>query len=217
MKSELWQRLRAARQAAGLRQLDVARKLGITRPAYAFMEWRTPEGRVTPSVVQIQIIADTLGVPVSVLMSDDTDPTDLLLRRTPDSSGPAKGAPVGGSGGRMLELFWRAVEFAALTRRPELSGCFDVQVGPHKADFVHGKTLIEFKSAGLDVKETVAKMALLDLAGRKRHDKHLVVWCPEGPDTQLRDALSSAERDYGVTTHVVTDGDQATQLVLHLA
>lgn len=76
-KSELWERLRAARHYAQRTQREVALALGVTRGAVALWESEDPGNRTTPRADQLQIIANMLNVPVEFFLDDSFAPTEI--------------------------------------------------------------------------------------------------------------------------------------------
>jgi DNA-binding XRE family transcriptional regulator len=63
--SEIGQRIREARAAIGMTQLELATATGIRRPNVARLE----RGRNTPTIETLQRVADALGVSVASLVS----------------------------------------------------------------------------------------------------------------------------------------------------
>lgn len=74
-KSELWERLRAARGRAGLRQIDIADYFGIDRTAVAQWEARRPDRRTRPDIERLRALAKLTHTPLWWLMDDSVDPT----------------------------------------------------------------------------------------------------------------------------------------------
>lgn len=75
-KSELWQRLRAARQASGLTQQVIADACGVSRTAVALWTSQDPDTRTTPSIPHLRSFAELTGVPMDWLLSDMSSPTE---------------------------------------------------------------------------------------------------------------------------------------------
>ena len=63
----LGERIRAARQAAGLSQEKLAERLGLTRPAVT--KWES--GQSAPSTENLLRLAEVLGVPVTALLGEE--------------------------------------------------------------------------------------------------------------------------------------------------
>lgn len=73
MTSELWQRIRAARGAAGLKQHEIADRVGVSRVAVGHWESADPERRTRPPIDSLRIFAEMTGAPLDWLMSDESD------------------------------------------------------------------------------------------------------------------------------------------------
>lgn len=58
------ERLRAAREAKGLTQADVANRLGVTRPSYTAIE----TGKASPSLTTIYKVAKALKIDAAELL-----------------------------------------------------------------------------------------------------------------------------------------------------
>jgi transcriptional regulator with XRE-family HTH domain len=226
MKSEMWQRLRAARKSADLIQNDVAKALGLTRSGYAFLEWANPEGRTTPSVTQIKAISALTGVDVDVLMSDESEISDILLRRPPAPSANRQTAPSerpqaspapAGPDDRTRENFWRAVEFAVCRLDPALAPCFAVSAGPLGlvADFLSGRNVAEFSSRPELIRRHLGNLALVELSARKLLSKHLLIWAGDVA-SDLGDLPAQIKKAFGVTLHQVQTGEEAAEILLGL-
>lgn len=72
-KSEMYQRIRAARKRAGLTQTDVAAALEIDRTAITKWESRDPERRTRPYIDHLEAFAEMTRTPVWWLLSDEVD------------------------------------------------------------------------------------------------------------------------------------------------
>lgn len=77
MKSELHQRIRAARNFADLSQQAIAKVCGVTRPAVSQWEALEVGKRTTPSLEQVKTIAQVTGVPMEWLTDDDAEPDSV--------------------------------------------------------------------------------------------------------------------------------------------
>jgi transcriptional regulator with XRE-family HTH domain len=73
MSTELWQRLRAARKAAGLTQEELGRRIGVTRASVS--QWEAPEKdkRTIPRWEHIASVSAVTGAPQDWLMSDESE------------------------------------------------------------------------------------------------------------------------------------------------
>lgn len=59
--------LKSAREKAGLTQMELSNKVGVSRAYYADVE----RGRYTPSLKVLSRLADILGIDLNFLKSDD--------------------------------------------------------------------------------------------------------------------------------------------------
>jgi len=137
MKSELWQRLRAARRYADLRQLDVAKACNVSRPAVAQWEAAEEEKRTRPSIKEIQALSKLAKLPVEWLLNDNADPADVWqvgrMANTPDPMPVRKTLPLPPAfESRMGEAFRRAIEFYVLQQRPDLAPGFATRSAPSR-------------------------------------------------------------------------------------
>jgi transcriptional regulator with XRE-family HTH domain len=84
--SELWERIKQARKAAGLTQEDLAARCGgITRNSVAQWESSNPENRTTPQLDRLRMIAKATNTPLDQLLSNGG--------YQPDGEGSATSAP----------------------------------------------------------------------------------------------------------------------------
>ena len=72
MSSKLWQRLRVARGAAGLKQQDIADATGVSRVAVGHWESPDPHRRTRPSIESLQKFASITGAPLDWLIDDNS-------------------------------------------------------------------------------------------------------------------------------------------------
>ena len=76
-QSELWQRLRTARELARKTPDDVGRLLGLSHSAVALWESPDPATRTTPSAQQVIRIAKLCGLPPFLLVDDAVSTQDI--------------------------------------------------------------------------------------------------------------------------------------------
>ena len=76
-QSELWQRLRAARELARKTPDDVGRLLGLSHSAVSLWESADPATRTTPSAQQVIRIAKLCGLPPFLLVDDAVSTQDI--------------------------------------------------------------------------------------------------------------------------------------------
>jgi len=106
-RTEFGERLRAAREAAGLSQAQVADKLGITQAAYAFWERRN----VALRPEQIEQVAAILGVTTEQLFA---------AAAKPRGAGPA---------GKLRQVFERASQLPREQQKHVLRAVEDALAG----------------------------------------------------------------------------------------
>jgi transcriptional regulator with XRE-family HTH domain len=75
--SELWKKIKAARDFAELTQDDVGELMNVSRSAISMWEKKNPKGRTHPSVRQIHLLAKACGVPAEFFWRDDMTVGDL--------------------------------------------------------------------------------------------------------------------------------------------
>lgn len=120
MPSELWQRLREMRKFADKTQADMAKIANVTRSGYAFWENADPTQRTLPNVDQIRAVAQACGVPVSWLLDDNSEVSDLwrgTAIKVAEAPAPAyTQAPPPSD--RAQQRFWAAVEYIVTSKDP---------------------------------------------------------------------------------------------------
>lgn len=218
MKSNLRQRLEAARINAGLTHDQVSKIVGVSRSGYGQWVNKDEARRVNPPAFKLKLFADACKVPVDWLMSDDSDPADLVQMRDPEPRPrftivPKQTQP---PAARLAENFWRAVEYQVVSEQPELAEAFGQGIAPEPlsltADCMHGRQLVSF-SPDCDKPTVMAKlgaMLMIERASRRACDKTVLVWCREGhPDTRDADLCSQLEAVFGVQVKMVADVDTA--------
>ena len=75
--SELWQRLRAARELARKSHDDVSRAVGLSETTVALWESPDPAERTQPSAQQVIRIAKLCGLPPFLLVDDAVSTQDI--------------------------------------------------------------------------------------------------------------------------------------------
>lgn len=215
MKSQLWQRIRAARKFADLRQQDIAGPCGVGRSTVALWESKMEENRTKPDLDQLKTLAKLTSLPLDFFINDNADPDDVWkigAQHKPAQIGP----PV--SQDKMLESFIRAVEFEVMQHRPDLAQGFSAAVGSGlariRADFFYGKQLIVFRidSQGMD-HAALANLLLLEKAAGRPLDKTIISWVREG-STQADDFTEEAFEVFDVMTYRVRTPAEAASLIL---
>ena len=75
--SELWQRLRAAREWAGKSHEDVASVVGLGAQTVALWETEDRATRVAPTAQQVMRVAKLCGLPLFLLVDDAVSISDI--------------------------------------------------------------------------------------------------------------------------------------------
>lgn len=188
MQSELWQRLRAARHHADLRQEDIAKVCSVSRGAVAQWESAKPENRNNPSVAQLSLLADATGVPVTWLMDNTADPGDLVrLGRTPAAPAPLRPAlvpvpsePAAMPIARQLEAFRLATAYEVLLQQPTAAAYFDPEATalplPAQVGYCSGHTVAQFVQQ--PTAETLGAMLVMERAAGAPLRKLFLIWLP---------------------------------------
>lgn len=194
-KSEMYQRIRAARKRAGLTQQDVAAELEIDRTAVTQWEARNPERRTRPSLRHIEHLAELTRTPIDWFLSDEVDVLDPWPELT--RPGPTRVGP-------FVRAFWEDVKLRTHRIRPDLWG--DEVWNPHGPDWL--KPLIpdvvteRCAVRWVDLPRVdVARIAGLatsllgfeQLRGRPLERKAVMVWRPNDPSAE---PLSPQEQTY---------------------
>lgn len=242
VRSELWQRLRAARAYADKTQLDVAKILGVSRAAVALHESRDPSIRTRPTAEQVMAISKITGVPAEFLMSDLVAPDDVWkYADRPAPSQPASTTysqpqidspanmilPTVTQPDRLTKGFWSAVEFAVIQSNEALASCFarDIDAaGLHlTADFIKNKTLVAFTGLPSSTSQSDLRQFAMQVAGaillqeRAMHKpmaKHVLIY--SRVPTALPEMATSAANAFGIDCRVVNTVDEASSFLLSL-
>jgi transcriptional regulator with XRE-family HTH domain len=193
-RSELWQRIRAAR-AYGKKTADqVAKACGVTRPAVSLWESKMPSNRAVPTTPHLVEIAKLCGVSPQFLLDDSVSPDDVYTYGTVDAirSPPAVLSEVDKLG-RTSKAFWSAVKFAVVSERPELDDAFDVPLTVAgvtlTVSFLHGQDLIVFGMPGVSnegLSREVGHLLVLERAAGHPYRKRLFRWSPALTVTEPR-------------------------------
>jgi transcriptional regulator with XRE-family HTH domain len=144
MKSELWQRLRAARDCADLNQADIAKTCGVSRGAVALWESAMEKNRTVPSIDQVRKVSKATKIPVDWLLNDAADPSDVWkIKGQQPAAVPSPPASIPSS------MFEQAVKFEISRRDAVLLANFDVRLsvpGQRESvapDYLAGDTVVE--------------------------------------------------------------------------
>lgn len=239
-RSELWQRLRAARAFSDKTQQDIAKALGVSRAAVALHESRDPNIRTRPTAEQVMVISKITGVPAEFLMSDSVAPDDVW--KYADRPGDVQSAMTRPRGpehfheaemiqvpqqDRLTKGFWSAVEFAVISQDPSLIECFSKDIdagGIHlTADFIRGKSLAAFTALPIGASSADLRQLAMIVAGaillqeRALH-KPMVKTCLIYSRTPaaLPEIAVAAASAFGIDCKVVSAVDEAANILLSL-
>jgi transcriptional regulator with XRE-family HTH domain len=218
-KSELWQRIRAARAHADLTQSVVAKSMGLTRPAVSLWESTDPKIRTRPTAQQMMQLALLCKVAPAWLMEDGSDVKHVIPYNSPAAM-PAPTDPVRAK----ATAFWHAVRYAVISEAPELATAFEYRVpgavGELVAPFFHNKHLIAFSydEGGRTPKEQddmlylqAADLLMVErMLGVKCH-LTIAVWTRTG---RYESALAQELARRGFAFHAVNDIERAAAIVL---
>lgn len=203
-KSTMSQRIRAARQRAGLTQLDVATHFGIDRTAVSLWESRRTENRTRPDMSRLQEFAHMTRTPVWWLLSDESDPTQSWPELTDE--GPHKAEHAGQSWAAHLQSFWGAVALSCRERRSDLWGP-DVWMpaapdwmAPLAPDVLTTRAAVQLLTAPRpdfhQVARTMASLIAFErLQGRLFERKTILVWHPHSPTEHHSQRVYTDELD----------------------
>lgn len=191
-RSELWQRLRAARlyyferTGVAMSQRMVAEAVGLnTRAAVGLWESDKDDQRTEPDLEQLEDVADLCGVDLGWLASRKSDPD------CPVPAGAKAGVLLRGPNAALTQAsaFWRAVREMVIGSRPELSGAFDKKIAHGvTASFHSGSALATvwyFDTSAVDdqdalLRRQAADMLLVEAVLGYRHTKAVAVFTPSG-------------------------------------
>ncbi len=219
--SQLWERLRAARRFANLRQIDVAKRVGKSRATIALWESRQDDIRTHPSAEDVRKFCEICKVPVAFVMDNRSHPDDVYKVARGGASSASE-APVSapasaamprnallGMEDRDAQMFWNAVEFDMVSRAPAQREHFANGAGPN---FIHDGNAVVFASDSADGQAVLvgAMSVLLEYqrAEAKTLAKHVLVYARNG-GTQINEREAASL--LGVSVHQVDNIKQATK------
>lgn len=222
--SQLWQRLRAARRKADLRQQDIAEKIGKSRATIALWESHQEDIRTSPSAEDVRVFAQVCKVPVTFLMDNRYHPDDVWKMDGDGMSANDHAAPVAppasaalaskgvllGMEDRRAQTFWSSVEFTVCERSPGLAESFVRH--PQLPDFMHNANAVVFASDSVVAQNLmVGAMALLLQAEHrdgKTYAKHVLVFRGTGSNPINE---SQCEKLWGVSVRLVDNVKDASK------
>ena len=186
MASELWQRIRAARQYADISHDDVSKVCGVSRPAVTLWESKDPGKRTKPDINQIQALAKLARLPVEYFLNDKLDPESVWEAGkqyragnhasdvvAPYAMPSAKEAVPLRITRNEESLFASALQYYVLRIARErgmdakaLEGAFSqripMAVTSWTPDFFHGKLIVEVSGQNVDIDKVCANLLTAD-------------------------------------------------------
>lgn len=215
MSTTLPQRLRAARQFADLRQQDIAEAcalagIKVSRSAVAQWEY-DDERRTQPSIEHVKVVAKRTGVPLDWLLNDAAEIADIWRAGKLAEPAPMPlTTPTPPGADRLSEACAKAIEFAVLSRRPDLAAGFGLSVVQSgiaiRPDFSWGNVIAEFKMSrpGPDA---IGQLLMAEQALARRAKKVII---------QLDPGADTVEEIFGVTVYHVSSPEKAADTLLSL-
>lgn len=223
MASEMWMRLKTARKAAGKTQLDLAKAIGITRSGYAFLETDKQEHRTNPTITQLRTISEQTGVPLDLIVDDQTDVSEIVRSTLPGyvhrprevaASAPAEMTS------DMRSMFWTAVRFACMSRGGT-SARFDTPVAPAplelRVDFLSNKTaaMLAAEPSPGEVLAAIGALLSVEKALSKTLNKMLLIFSMTQA-ADVRSLIAQTRSVFGIEVRVVGSAEQAADILQHL-
>lgn len=187
-KSELWQRIRAARAHAELTQSEVAKALGLTRPAISLWESKEALNRTRPTSEQMNQLALLCKVSPGWLVDDTSDPMKVVPYDATEMADEV--IPMSVEKAR-AGAFWNAVRYNILAEHPKLSAAFEHRLPGTSlvVPFHAGRAVVSFTydEGGRGAKgqedllyDEAAKLLLYELMLGVRCTKMVAVWTRTG-------------------------------------
>lgn len=218
-KSELWQRIRAARHHADLTQGVVAKAMNLSRPAVSLWESIDPKIRTRPTAQQMVQLAVLCKVAPAWLMDDASDVNHVIAYNSPANM-PEAVDPIRAK----ATAFWHAVRYAVIADHPELANSFEYRipgtVGELVAPFYHNKVLIAFSydDGSRSAKEQdemlfrqAADLLLIELMIGMKCRKTVAVWTRTG---RYESSIAQELERRGFTFQPVNEIMRAAALVV---
>lgn len=218
--SELWQRLRAARAKARMTQLQVSKRMNLSRGAIAQWEANDVGYRTQPSASQVQALAELYQVPAAYLLDDTAHADDVW-----GTMGRPGVAPNGTDNDAALAAaFWAAVRYGLLVRHPEAAVAFDVSYArgglTATVAFSNGRHMVSAShlppsvAAGDKIRAEVSALLWAEKLSGKNQGKHLLLF---GSPACLGDLdVAAMTRATTVTIRCFSSVDKAVEYMAAL-
>jgi len=226
--SEMWQRIKAAREFAGLTQKDLAEVCGVSRPAVSLWERSVDRDGVSPLVKNVHLIASACGVPVDFLLNDRYSTGDVLRlgdrSRTLLAIGPekvleqAKNNRIGAQDGVLAS----ETQHDLARRKQSFLGAVEFGLGDGTSGHFNRKVSVAGFTFGLDfydehnlahvvmpdqIAAGIGHLLASEKAIRSKVHKHLLVW---GKMSPAPDQIV-LQNTFGIQVTVVANPPEAMQ------
>lgn len=187
-RSELGQRIRAARKRAGLTQQQVAEDFGIDRTAVVQWESKDPKRATRPDVSRLEEFAKLTRTPLWWLLSDESDVSEPWPEIASEKAESI--APRAASLAQHLRSFWNAAALTTRAARPDLWSheVWEPEgpawMNPVLPDVMTDRALVQFlTSPSLDLARVLAAATAMlgfeKLQHREYPRKVVMVWHPD--------------------------------------
>lgn len=236
-RSELGQRIRAARKRVGLTQQQVAECFGIDRTAVVQWESKDPKRATRPDVSRLEEFAKLTRTPLWWLLSDESDVAESWPEITSEKAESV--APRAASLAQHLRSFWNAAALTTRAARPDLwshevwEPAGPAWMNPVLPDVMTDRALVQFITAPtLDQSRVMtAATAMLGferLQHREYPRKVVMVWRPDPstwPDNfrgyltaldRIREHAAYALESMGVSFIEVKTADEAAAYLVQI-
>lgn len=236
-RSELGQRIRAARKRAGLTQQQVAEGFGIDRTAVVQWESKDPKRATRPDVSRLEEFAKLTRTPLWWLLSDESDVTESWPEITSEKAESV--APRAASLAQHLRSFWNAAALTTRAARPDLWSheVWEPEgpswMNPVLPDVMTDRALVQFMSSpNLDLSRVLtAACAMLGFEKLQHQEyprKVVMVWHPDPstwPDmyrgyltafTRIREHAAYALESMGIQFLEVKTPEEASAYLVQI-
>ena len=236
-RSELGQRIRAARKRAGLTQQQVAENFGIDRTAVVQWESKDPNRVTRPDVSRLEEFAKLTRTPLWWLLSDESDieePWPEVVSEKTESI-----TPRAASLAQHLRAFWAAAALATRAARSDLwshevwEPAGPAWMNPVLPDVMTDRALVQFLAAPtLDLARVMTAATAMLGFERLQHKEYprktVMVWAPDPttwPDTysgyltaldRVREHATYALESIGVSFIEVKTSDEAAAYLVQI-
>lgn len=178
MPSELWQRIKAARESAGMHQADIAKACGVSRPAVTQWEAKDPARRNRPNIDQLKIIAKVTDTPIDYLLNDQADPTDVYRLPAPVRPEPSpQGLDIDSMLMGALQYFLSSSGLSF-----EFNRRYPIGATAMNIDIAHGDLIVEVKTRPEKVMDACSRLLMAEAASGRKLKKLVILAAPSPGD-----------------------------------